>query len=172
VPSDGTWIRNLLYYPSGEATRWIERANERLVLGIGTTYPGSGPVYPIVRFTPGLGPGWGADRGRAVNVPGVTSGITATLQQPDGRVLALGRPTAISLSVTRLQGGPYDCTGDYDGDGSVLATVDSLIGTRIALGINGAAVIGGINFPPGATRTTWPAIRDYLIQNCGLGALQ
>lgn len=53
-----------------------------------------------------------------------------------------------------------------------ITIADSRIGTQVARDINGAAIIGGINFPPGATRTTWPAIRDYLIQNCGLGALQ
>jgi hypothetical protein len=164
VSLDGSSIRYLFEFPFGEVTRWIERANQRLVLGIGGTM--------IARFTPGFGPGWGSERGRALNVSGLPSGINATLQQPDGRVLVLGRPAAGTLSVTRLQGGPYDCAGDYDGDGSVLATTDSLIGMRIALGMNNAAVIAGINFPVGATRTTWPAIRDYLIENCGVPLTQ
>jgi hypothetical protein len=98
--------------------------------------------------------------------------IKALLQQPDGRVLVLGTAASDTLLVSRLQGGPYSCAGDYDGDERVLATVDSLIGTRLALGIEGPAVIGGINFPAGATRTTWPAIRDYLIESCGLPLTQ
>lgn len=46
------------------------------------------------------------------------------------------------------------------------------MGTQVARGINGAAVVGGISFPPGATRTHCPAIRDYMIQRHGLGILQ
>ncbi len=42
------------------------------------------------------------------------------------------------------------------------ATVDSLINTRVALGIN------GINFPPEAARKTWPLIHDYLVTQCGM----
>ena len=43
-----------------------------------------------------------------------------------------------------------------------------LIGTRVALGINGSAVIGGITFAPNAARNTWPLIRDYLVTQCGM----
>lgn len=159
-------IRRLTAIPvPDDVTRWIERATPRLVLGIGDN-------SLLSRITPGFGSGWGSERGRDRLAPGMPLGINATLQQPDGRVLVLGRPTASTLSVTRLQGGPYDCAGDYDGDGVVRATVDSLIGTRIALGMNSAAVIAGITFPAGATRTTWPAIRDYLIESCGVPLTQ
>jgi hypothetical protein len=57
---------------------------------------------------------------------------------------------------------------DIDGDNLVLATTDSLIHARIALGLTGNAVIGGITFASYATRTTWPAIRDYLVSQCGM----
>ena len=43
-----------------------------------------------------------------------------------------------------------------------------LIGTRVALGITGNAVIGGITFAQNATRNTWPLIRDYLVTQCGM----
>jgi uncharacterized delta-60 repeat protein len=57
---------------------------------------------------------------------------------------------------------------DFDGDGRVLALTDSLIHARIALGFSGDAVVAGIVFPPTATRTTWPLIRDYLVTQCGM----
>jgi hypothetical protein len=57
---------------------------------------------------------------------------------------------------------------DIDGDNRVLATTDMLIGARVALGITGNAVIGGITFAGHASRTTWPAIRDYLVSQCGM----
>jgi uncharacterized delta-60 repeat protein len=171
--SAGGWLRNipgddgrpLLLYPFYEMTRLIERANDRLVLG-------AGGQAVVARFTPSLSSGWGAERGIARALPD-SQQVRAILQQPDGRVVVLGTSGVTSqIRVTRLEGGPYDCPGDFDGDGRVLATVDSLIGTRVALGMNTSTVIAGINFPPGATRTTWPAIRDYMIQNCGFGQLQ
>jgi hypothetical protein len=161
----GTEGRELAPYPFFEVTRLIERANDRLVLG-------TGGQAAAARFTPSLSSGWGAERG-IVRVLPDGQGVQAILQQPDGRVVVLGTSGVTSqVLVTRLEGGPYDCPGDYDGDGRVLATTDALISMRVALGINTSAVISGINFPVAATRTTWPAIRDYMIQSCGFGALQ
>ena len=57
---------------------------------------------------------------------------------------------------------------NIDGDGSILATTDSLIHTRIAFGVTGPAVVSGINFPSGAKRNTWPLIRDFLNTQCGM----
>jgi hypothetical protein len=50
----------------------------------------------------------------------------------------------------------------------VLANTDALVLTRIALGMTGSAVISGINFPGGATRTNWSDIRTYLVTQCGM----
>ena len=57
---------------------------------------------------------------------------------------------------------------DIDGDNQTIATKDGLIATRVMLGLTGSAVIGGITFASHATRTTWPAIRDYLVSQCGM----
>ena len=98
--------------------------------------------------------------------------------QPDGKVLLAGYCTngaTIGFCVARYDGGPFgyrNCSLDIDGDGSVLATTDSLIHTRIALGITGPAVVNGITFPPTATRNTWPLIRDYLVTQCGMSLVQ
>ena len=99
--------------------------------------------------------------------------------QPDGKIVLGGlcvESSGSSLCIARLEGGPFgarNCSLDIDGDGRVLATTDSLIHARIALGITGGAVIGGINFPVGATRDQWGSntsrdIRKFLLTHCGM----
>ena len=102
---------------------------------------------------------------------------TAMTLQPDGKVLLAGYCSngAINFCAARYDGGPFgyqNCKPDIDGDGSFLATTDALINMRIALGITGTAVIGGITFAPNATRNTWPLIRDYLVTQCGMSLVQ
>ncbi|HPG61473.1 MAG TPA: delta-60 repeat domain-containing protein [Casimicrobium sp.] len=103
---------------------------------------------------------------------------TAMTLQPDGRVLLAGNcrnGTYTEFCVARYDGGPFgyqNCKLDIDGDGSVLATTDMLIGNRVALGITGSAVVNGVAFPPTATRNTWPLIRDYLVTQCGMSLQQ
>ena len=104
-------------------------------------------------------------------------GATAMALQPDGRILVAGTcsSSTYDFCAVRYDGGPFgyqNCKLDIDGDGRVLATTDMLIGTRIALGMTGNAVINGINFPATATRNTWPLIRDYLVTQCGLSLVQ
>jgi uncharacterized delta-60 repeat protein len=99
---------------------------------------------------------------------------TALALQPDGKIVVAGYCSNGSnndFCVARYEGGPFDsrnCSMDIDGDNRVLATTDMLIGARVALGLTGNAVIGGITFAGHATRTTWPAIRDYLVSQCGM----
>ena len=102
---------------------------------------------------------------------------TSIVVQPDGKVVVAGycSPDTLgsnpSFCAIRLEGGPYgaqQCRMDIDGDGKVLATTDALIQTRIALGLRGSAVTNGISFPAGATRTSWTAIRNYLVTQCGM----
>ena len=99
---------------------------------------------------------------------------TSMTLQPDGKVLLAGicyNGTNYDFCAARYDGGLFgyrNCSLDIDGDGRVLATTDSLIHARIALGITGTPVIGGITFAPHATRKTWPLIRDYLVTQCGM----
>jgi uncharacterized delta-60 repeat protein len=99
---------------------------------------------------------------------------TAVALQPDGKIVVAGYCSNSSNSdfcLARYEGGPFDsrnCSMDIDGDNRVLATTDMLIGARVALGLTGNAAIGGITFASHATRTTWPAIRDYLVSQCGM----
>jgi uncharacterized delta-60 repeat protein len=94
--------------------------------------------------------------------------------QADGKIVIAGNckiAGSVDFCVARYEGGPFgyrNCTLDIDGDGKVTATIDSLIHARIALGITGNAVIGGIAFPSNATRKTWADIRGYLVTQCGM----
>ncbi len=98
----------------------------------------------------------------------------ALMLQPDGKLVAAGacaNGNSSDFCLARYQGGPFgyrNCKLDIDGDNRVLATTDSLIHLRIALGITGSAVVNGISFPANATRTTWPLIRSYLVTQCGM----
>lgn len=94
----------------------------------------------------------------------------AVVLQPDGKIVVAGFCGG-GFCAARYLGGPLfyqSCRLDLDGDGAVLATTDALIYARVALGISGDAVINGISFPVGATRTSWAAIRSYLATHCGL----
>ena len=99
--------------------------------------------------------------------------ITSVLQ-PDGKIVLGGycdNSGKAAFCLARYEGGPFgykNCKFDIDGDGTVFANTDVLISTRVALGFTGSAVVNGITFPAGATRTTWPLIRDYLASQCGL----
>jgi uncharacterized delta-60 repeat protein len=82
-----------------------------------------------------------------------------------------GTNPPILACLAKLQGGPFQasrCSADIDGDGLINASPDALILTRVALGFTGNAVIANITFASHATRQTWPAIRDYLFNQCGM----
>ncbi len=102
-------------------------------------------------------------------------GSYAMALQPDGKLLLAGSCNDISggndFCAVRYDGGPFGykaCTLDLDGDNAVRATTDLLMGTRVALGMTGAAVVNGITFAAHASRDSWPLIRDYLITQCGM----
>ena len=109
---------------------------------------------------------------------GIDFGSTIALQVDGNIVLAgscEGSDASFAFCAIRYAGGPFgytNCSLDIDGDNRVLATTDSLIHARIALGITGPAVVGGISFASHATRNTWPLIRDYLVTQCGMSLVQ
>ena len=106
------------------------------------------------------------------------SSVTAAALQLDGKVLLAGNCSdacgagfcAVRLRRRAIR--PSKLQTDIDGDGRRLATTDMLIGTRIALGMTGSAVVNGIIFPATAVRNTWPMIRDYLVTQCGMSLAQ
>ncbi len=72
--------------------------------------------------------------------------------------------------LAKLKGGPLDyarCSADIDGDG-VITTNDSLLLSRVALGFRDATLAQGVAFTVDATRNTWPKIRDFLFNQCGM----
>ncbi len=111
-----------------------------------------------------------------VDVSGDKSNAMAL--QTDGRILLGGRCTSGGESdfcVIRYDGGPFgaqNCKLDIDGDGRVLATIDMLIATRVALGATGSAAISGVTFAAHATRKTWSSIRSYLVTHCNMNLPQ
>ncbi len=119
------------------------------------------------------------DTGSVVTGVGLVSDVPSAIAiQPDGKAILAGSCVIGGLDrfcAIRYDGGPFgykSCSLDIDGDGRVLATTDALINMRIALGIVGNAVIGGITFAANATRNTWPLIRDYLVTQCGMSLVR
>ena len=98
----------------------------------------------------------------------------AVAMQRDGKLLLAGEcynGLDFDVCVARLDGGSSaarSCSLDIDGDGAVLPTTDLLIMNRISRGVRTAAAIGGITFAPHAIRNNWAAIRDYLVNQCGV----
>jgi uncharacterized delta-60 repeat protein len=93
--------------------------------------------------------------------------------QPDGKIVTIAASSTVNADfvVERYSGGEREfreCLLDVDGDGKVLATTDALIHARVALGMTGNAVIGGITFAAHASRKTWSDIRTYLVTQCGM----
>jgi hypothetical protein len=60
------------------------------------------------------------------------------------------------------------CSLDIDGDGKILATTDGLLSVRLALGITGASLLNGVTLPATAARRDWAAIRNHLVERCGM----
>jgi uncharacterized delta-60 repeat protein len=102
----------------------------------------------------------------------------AVALQLDGKIVVAGSArTSIIFDassdflVARYHGFPNEarnCSLDIDGDGSVLATTDSLMHARIALGMTEIAVTNGITFANHALRKNWSDIRNYLVTQCGM----
>jgi uncharacterized delta-60 repeat protein len=115
--------------------------------------------------------------GKVFTTIGIDDAKSTTIsQQYDGKILMGGScssvvGTTINFCVARYIGGPFsnqNCSLDLDGDNIVTQNVDAVIAARFALGFRNAAVVAGLTFSTTATRKTWPAIRDFLISQCGL----
>jgi uncharacterized delta-60 repeat protein len=96
-------------------------------------------------------------------------------QQSSGKVMAMGvtlegasgdGQARVIRFENRANPG-RNCSADIDGDGKVLSTTDGLLLARASLGMTENAVISGA-VGAGALRNTWPAIRDFLITQCGM----
>jgi hypothetical protein len=59
------------------------------------------------------------------------------------------------------------CVADVDDDGRVRASTDGLIVQRVLQGVRGESVLSGAR-DTHARRSTWPQIRDFFNQRCGM----
>ena len=122
------------------------------------------------------GPSGNANGKMLLSVGTGNNRANAVAIQPDGKIVVVGYcgdSVNDDFCVARLSGGPFgnkSCTMDIDGDGKLQALTDGLMITRAMLGMTGNAVITGA-VGAGATRTTWTAIRDYLVTQCGMAVL-
>ncbi len=99
---------------------------------------------------------------------------SAALQQRDGKLLFAGNcvyNSAQGLCISRYVGGPYTqqrCLLDIEGDGKIQATTDALLLRRALVGVDGSALLNSLEVPAGATRSTGAAVREHLIDQCGI----
>lgn len=134
----------------------------------------------LLRILPGgtLDPSFGAggSTGWVVDEGMVGSDAATSFLAPGNRLLMTGtcNPSA-SATVSRACIARFvldppsgeRCSLDLDDDGFVKPATDGLMWLRIMLGIRGNAVLAA-PMTGGATRSTWPLIRDYLSNNCGI----
>ncbi len=163
--SPNSYAHRLLIQPDGRML-----VNATCVTAASSTYPclgrfhADGNIDPTFPFT---------------DAEASTRNVTYAMMalQNDGKVVLAGQcqdapplPNTARLCAARFNGGPNDyakCSADIDGDGAIDAK-DSLLLARAAIGFRGAAVTQNVGFAAHATRSTWPAIRDYLFNHCGM----
>ncbi len=113
------------------------------------------------------------DKGKAFGA--LRSQNFAVAIQTDSKIITTGEcdvffGSSQTFCTERRLGGPQpyrQCSLDIDGDGAVQATTDTLIATRVALGMIGASVLTGINLS-GKPRSNWNDIREFLVTQCGM----
>ncbi|MGL4230540.1 MAG: hypothetical protein ACRCWJ_04160 [Casimicrobium sp.] len=171
-------------FPYGYANSMVLQGDGKLVL-IGVAYDDNGiNLWGVERYNDdGTRDQSFSGGGITLNPSGQYDGEPYNVRvQNDGKIVIGGSCFArdATFCIVRLTGGPnaYNkCSLDIDGDGYVLTTTDMLIVNRVAKGVSGSAVIGGIRFPAGATRTTWGDntgrdVRKFLITQCSLKVSQ
>lgn len=100
---------------------------------------------------------------------------TIRLTAPTTGLCATGNPSVVSgtgpFSWFCLVGSSFQTCStrphchDVDGNGQIHATTDGLIISRVMLGMTGTAVSSAAQ--PGAPRSTWTSIRNFLAASCG-----
>jgi hypothetical protein len=99
--------------------------------------------------------------GRVTQLPSPVGNLGNALTSADWLNLAGGNANGFVLRFNFVPA----CSMDIDGDGQINPNTDSLVHARIAAGLTGNAVVA--NATAGNVRTSWEAIRDYLVAACG-----
>lgn len=113
--------------------------------------------------------GFNRDGREVIPLDQFVNSVSSAALQRDGQLLIGGGGGA--MKVFRMRGGWFgarQCDFDVDGDNIVGTSNDLTLATRASMGFTGSALLQGASFSAHATRTTWSAIRDYLVSQCGL----
>jgi Domain of unknown function (DUF4394) len=94
--------------------------------------------------------------------------VLHTINLTTGAATAVGTVASSSGNIDGIAIAPPNPCLDLDGDGISSATTDGLMLVRALLGMTGASVTSGAIGTPAPPRSTWAAIRNYLIANCSL----
>jgi uncharacterized delta-60 repeat protein len=112
--------------------------------------------------------GFNRDGRELIELDSFDAFLNTSVLQRDGQLLVGG---GAGITAFRLRGGWFgarNCDFDVDGDNIVGSSNDMLLATRIALGFTGSTVIQGASFAAHASRKTWPAIREFMVTQCGM----
>ena len=101
-------------------------------------------------------------QGTLANSVGVGNTAVVSIVSDGNYSYASGTPAMANQTVTITAAAAPLCILDVDGSGSNQALVDGVLIVRNMLGLSGAALTGGLAFPPSATRTTSSAIATFL----------
>jgi uncharacterized delta-60 repeat protein len=157
-------------------TGTILRDGSFLYFGLCNT-SGSSSVFCTTRLTPNgvldvsYGVGGRFEYGTLQRPWSSPMGFRTAAETVDGKVVVAGfcnDGTADRPCVLRINGGPdtaKNCTMDIDGDGIVNSTTDGLILLRAMLGFTGTSALANA-VAPGAARSSWPQVREYLFDQC------
>jgi Domain of unknown function (DUF4394) len=177
------YIEHIAYtnaIPSPSTTTLYGIDTQRNVLvRVGTPgAPYNTQVYTVSTIALGINP---TDYGGFVIDPATNAAYAAMTVGGAPRLYEINLVTGVAISLgqigtsatARVEGltiapGVNHCL-DIDGDGQIVAHRDGLMLTRIALGMTGASVLANaistLNPPP---RNTWNAIRNHLVDYCGM----
>jgi uncharacterized delta-60 repeat protein len=158
---------------NGDAANAIAVDGQNRILLAGSCGTGLANSFCSLRYRSNgaLDPSWGNNGKAATPIGRADGAVGIAIQANDDRVLFAGYCGGglnVDFCAIRYDGGldaSAACTLDLDGDGQVLAVSDGLLQLRVAQGRFGDVALNGVGQTPGATRTTWPVLREFMRVN-------